>query len=105
MSRIAKRPIVISSGVTVNYQDRQLSVKGPKGELQMKVHEHVDLDMDGDTIQVKTAGTFRRKVPMLGTTHALIRNMFEGVTNGYQKCLNLVGVGYRAADRRRRGDL
>ena len=63
----------------------------------MKVHEHVDLDMDGDTIQVKTAGTFRRKVPMLGTTHALIRNMFEGVTNGYQKRLNLVGVGYRAA--------
>ena len=97
MSRIAKRPIVISSGVTVNYQDRQLSVKGPKGELQMKVHEHVDLDMDGDTIQVKTAGTFRRKVPVLGTTHALIRNMFEGVTNGYQKRLNLVGVGYRAA--------
>ncbi len=97
MSRTAKRPIVISSGVTVNYQDRQLSVKGPKGELQMKVHEYVDLDMDGDAIQVKTADTFRRKVPMLGTTHALIRNMLEGVTNGYQKRLNLVGVGYRAA--------
>jgi large subunit ribosomal protein L6 len=97
MSRIANRPIAIASGVTVNYQDRQLSVKGPKGELQMNVHEQVDLDMDGDTIQVKAAGAFLRKVPMLGTTHALIRNMLEGVTNGYRKQLNLVGVGYRAA--------
>lgn len=97
MSRIAKRPIAIASGVTVNYQDRELSVKGPKGELQMSVHEHVDLEVDGTAIQVKAAGTAQRKVPMLGTTHALIRNMLEGVTNGYQKQLNLVGVGYRAA--------
>ena len=96
MSRIAKRPLAIASGVTVNYQDRQLSVKGPKGELQMSIHKHVDLELDGETIQVKIVGAPKRKVPMLGTTHALIQNMLEGVTNGYRKQLNLVGVGYRA---------
>ncbi len=97
MSRIGKRPINIGNEVQVKYQNRDLSVKGPKGELRMKVHAEVDLDITDQSIRLQPANEQLGITPMLGTTWALVRNMVHGVTTGFVSELNLVGVGYRAS--------
>ena len=97
MSRIAKRPIKVSQGVVVSFNERQLSVKGPKGELQLTAHPAVELKIEGDNIYISPADLNGPMSPMLGTTWALITNMIHGVSHGFQKQLNLVGVGYKAA--------
>ena len=97
MSRIAKRPIKVNQTVEVTFKDRLLSVKGPKGELRLIAHPAVMLKIDDDNIYVSLADLSGPMSPMLGTTWALITNMIHGVTEGFQKQLNLVGVGYKAA--------
>ena len=97
MSRIAKRPIKLTQGVEVSFKERQLSVKGPKGELELTAHPAIELKIDDENIYVSPADQNGPMTPMLGTTWALITNMINGVTEGFQKQLNLVGVGYRAA--------
>ena len=96
MSRIGKRPIKVTQGVEVNFKERLLSVKGPKGELKLKTHPAIELSIDAENISVIPSDQNAPMTPMLGTTRALISNMVHGVTEGFQKQLNLVGVGYRA---------
>ena len=96
MSRIGKRPIKVTQGVEVNFKERLLSVKGPKGELKLKTHPAIELSIDAENISVIPSDQNASVTPMLGTTRTLISNMVHGVTEGFQKQLNLVGVGYRA---------
>ncbi|MCX8076145.1 MAG: 50S ribosomal protein L6 [Aquificaceae bacterium] len=97
MSRIGKKPISIPQGVKVSLQDRELKVEGPKGKLSMRVHPDIKVSVEGNTLKVErpTDQPFHRA--MHGTTSALIRNMIKGVTEGFTKVLEVVGLGYRAA--------
>ena len=96
MSRIGKRPLKLTQGVEVNFKERLLSVKGPKGELELRAHPAIELIIDTENISVLPSDLSAPITPMLGTTRALISNMIHGVTEGFQKQLNLVGVGYKA---------
>ena len=82
--------------VVVTFKDRQLSVKGPKGELHLLAHPAIELKIDEENIYVSPTDLNGPMSPMLGTTWALITNMIHGVTEGFKKQLNLVGVGYKA---------
>jgi large subunit ribosomal protein L6 len=93
MSRVAKKPISIPKGVEINLNGRQLSMKGPKGNLQMDLHPSVSIEKSDTELSVKAADG---AMVMAGTTRALLNNMMVGVTRGYERKLNLVGVGYRA---------
>lgn len=95
MSRIAKRPIPIPSGVTVTVQDQRVTVNGPKGELKLALHPFVDVQTASDTVRVsvKQPENVKHKA-MWGTFYSLIRGMIEGVTNGYHKQLRIHGVGF-----------
>ncbi len=97
MSRIGKKPIEIPAGVKVSIQEGEIRVEGPKGKLSMKLHPDISVRLEGNTIRVErpTDQPFHRA--MHGTTAALIRNMIKGVTEGYTKVLEVVGLGYRAA--------
>ena len=96
MSRIGKRPIPIPKDVEVKIQGDLISVKGPKGELKRHVHPDISVSTDGDTISVHTADESRQSRSLHGLFGALIYNMVIGVTNGFEKRLEIVGVGYRA---------
>ena len=94
MSRVAKDPIKLPSGVDIDISGSQLNVKGPKGKLELVMHPGVSLDeTDGEYI-VKPDGD--QNMAMAGTFRALVNNMVIGVSDGFQKKLQLVGVGYRA---------
>ncbi len=94
MSRIAKSPIEIPQGVDVNIGDAQVSVKGPKGNLQMAVHPAVKFAMEDGICNVQWNEA--KDVAMAGTYRALLNNMITGVSEGFEKKLLLQGVGYRA---------
>lgn len=96
MSRIGKLPVNIPDGVQVNLQDNKLTVKGPKGELQRQLHEEMAINIEDGQIVVTRPSDDKKHRALHGLTRALIFNMVEGVTNGYQRGLELVGVGYRA---------
>jgi len=96
MSRLGKKPIKISQGVEVKMEESRLYVKGPKGDLELSTHPSVDLKIDELNIYVSPAKKNEPMPPMVGTTWALITNMIYGVTEGFKKQLNLVGVGYKA---------
>ncbi len=97
MSRVGKRPVVIPQGVQLNMQDQVLSVKGPKGELNRRLNGEVEVTIEDDRIVVKRRNDSKRLRALHGLTRTLIANMVEGVTNGFTKSLDLVGVGYRAS--------
>ncbi|MEE4216699.1 MAG: 50S ribosomal protein L6 [Xanthomonadales bacterium] len=94
MSRIAKSPVQIPQGVDVNISDAQVSVKGPKGNLQMDVHPAVKFAMEDGTCTVQWSEN--KDIAMAGTFRALLNNMITGVSEGFEKKLLLQGVGYRA---------
>lgn len=94
MSRIAKAPIELPKGVEFKHQGGLVSVKGPKGNLEMKLHPGVSLEQDESTISVKPVKA--SDTPMAGTMRSLVDSMVVGVTDGFEKKLNLIGVGYRA---------
>jgi large subunit ribosomal protein L6 len=94
MSRIAKIPIPIPSGVNVCLDGETIRVKGRKGELTMKLHSEVALQIDNSEIRVSAKDNARQAIA--GTTRSLVNNMVKGVTEGFEKKLTLVGVGYRA---------
>lgn len=96
MSRIGKLPVAIPSGVTATLNENSLTVKGPKGELSMTFVEDVTVSQGEDGIQVKPRGESKRARAMWGMQRALIANLVQGVSAGYEKDLELVGVGYRA---------
>ena len=97
MSRIGKKPIEVPSGVEVNIKDNVVIVKGPKGTLSRSFHIDVILKKEGEQILVERPSDKKLHRALHGTTRSLISNMVEGVTKGYEKTLELVGVGYRAA--------
>ncbi len=101
MSRIGKQPITVPSGVDVTIdtssEKRSVRVKGPKGELAIDVVGEVTVERDGDTIVVTRANDERRNRALHGLTRTLVSNMVTGVSQGFTKELDIVGVGYRAA--------
>lgn len=94
MSRLIKKPIIIPQGVTVTQGDGILAVRGPKGELTVRVPTSVAVKIDGRNLWIEKGGEGERA--LLGTTWALTRNAVEGVTEGFVKILEIEGVGYRA---------
>ena len=95
MSRVAKKPINLPKGVECQVKADAITVKGPKGTLAMAAPAGVDVTIDGG--QIKLSAKTADSMKMAGTARALINNMVTGVTDGYQRKLELVGVGYRAA--------
>jgi len=95
-SRIAKRPVNLTKGVSVDLSGDVISVKGPKGSLSMPLNPEVRVSQEGEQIQVVAASGSRFANAISGTTRALIRNMVTGVSQGFERKLELVGVGYRA---------
>ena len=95
MSRVAKKPIALPKGVEFKAAGNAVTVKGPKGTLQIAAPAGVDVAINGGEIQLKAQGDNDHK--MAGTARALINNMVKGVSEGYTRKLELVGVGYRAA--------
>lgn len=96
MSRLAKRPIPVPQGVTARLDNGMLTAKGPKGEDSMDVHSEIEITLDGDAVSVAPRSGSRLARSMTGTTCALVRNLFTGVSEGFTRRLQLVGTGYRA---------
>jgi large subunit ribosomal protein L6 len=96
MSRIGKAPIAVPDKVTVKLDPPGISVEGPKGSLSMPLSDLIKVDMDAAEIRVSTASEHRKARAMHGLTRSLIQNMVTGVTDGFIKSLEIVGVGYRA---------
>ncbi len=97
MSRIGKRPISIPSGVDVKIEGNVVTVKGPKGTLTKDMHPLINIAMEEQTIVVTRPDDAPLSRSLHGLTRTLVANMIEGVTNGFSKSLDMVGVGYRAA--------
>ncbi|MFA6973890.1 MAG: 50S ribosomal protein L6 [Parcubacteria group bacterium] len=97
MSRIGKKVIVILPGVEVKLNNTRLSVKGPKGTLEMVVNREVTINIGEKEINVEKTGKSKKAPAVWGLTRALIDNMIVGVTTGYKKQLELQGVGFRMA--------
>jgi len=97
MSRVAKSPVVIPSGVDVKLDGCDITVKGSAGQLSYKIHQDVSVEINDNVIQVKWDDAIKKAVAQAGTTRASINNMLTGVTKGFEKKLTLIGVGYRAA--------
>jgi large subunit ribosomal protein L6 len=96
MSRIGKKPIPIPEGVQIDLKDDLLLVKGPKGQLQRKLHPKVKIDTVDSQIVVSTVEEDRESKAFQGLFRSLISNMVHGVSQGFEKSLEIVGVGYRA---------
>jgi len=97
MSRIGKAPISVPGGVTVTLNGLDVKVKGPKGELSRTLPDGVSIAQDGTTLVVSPASDNRRSRERHGLCRTLVANMVEGVSKGYTRKLEIVGVGYRAA--------
>ncbi len=98
MSRIGNKTITIPSGVEVTLQPKnEVTVKGPKGELSRKFADVVDISVEDSVVTVKRLNEKKHSKQLHGTTRALLANMIEGVSNGFTRELQLVGIGYKAA--------
>ena len=97
MSRIGKKPIVVPAGVTVTVEGNKATVKGPKGTLVKEFNKDLTIKVEGNEIIVERPNDEIEMRALHGTTRALLHNMVVGVSEGFKKVLNLVGVGYRAA--------
>ena len=98
MSRIGKKPITIPAGVTVSVKDAVVTVKGPKGTLTQDVDRDIIVEVEGNEVNVKRPTEQIRHRAMHGLYRSLIANLVKGVTEGYKKELELVGVGFKAAN-------
>lgn len=96
MSRIANNPVAIPSGVDVNINGQQITVKGSKGELSHNVHQLVTAEQEENLLKFKAVESSKSSVALAGTTRALLQNIVTGVSEGFEKKLAIVGVGYRA---------
>ena len=99
MSRIGKRPIPVPKGVTVTVEGNTVKVKGPKGELQQVVHPELGVTLENGELTVTRPSEEARHKALHGLTRTLVANMVEGTSKGFQKTLELVGVGYKAEPR------
>ena len=96
MSRVAKNPIAVPSGVNVSISGDELSAKGPQGQMAMNLHNSVKVEQDGNELKVAPKNEGKASWAMAGTMRALVSNIVTGVSAGFEKKLQLVGVGYRA---------
>ncbi|MDO4288232.1 MAG: 50S ribosomal protein L6 [Eubacterium sp.] len=96
MSRIGKAPVVIPAGVEVKLDGHTLTVKGPKGELVRDFHEDMIIEIEGNEVIVKRPSEIKAHKSLHGLTRALIQNMVTGVSQGFEKALEINGIGYRA---------
>ena len=97
MSRIGKKAVPIPSGVTANVEGQTVKVKGPKGALQLVLHDDITVKMDKGAIQVDPRSQTKRARSQWGTARTLVNNLMTGVTKGFEEKLEITGVGYRAA--------
>jgi large subunit ribosomal protein L6 len=97
MSRVGKRPVAVPSGVTATVDGQTVKMKGPKGQLQFVVHNDVEVKLDNGQVKVKPRVETNRAQALYGTARAQVANLVEGVTKGFEKKLEITGVGYRAA--------
>ena len=97
MSRIGKKPVAIPAGVTARLDGQSIAVKGAKGELTFTAPEEVRVSIDAGAIHVTPHGEDKRARAMWGTARARIQNLVAGVTKGFEKRLEITGVGYKAA--------
>jgi large subunit ribosomal protein L6 len=97
MSRVAKMPVTVPSGVDVTMNEQHISVKGAGGQLSIANNELVKIIRQGDTLTFEPANESREANAMSGTLRQLVNNMVVGVTKGFEKKLSLIGVGYKAA--------
>ena len=97
MSRIGKRVLTIPAGVTVDVNDRLVTVKGPKGELNLNLVKNIEVKVEGTELTVEKLKEDKVTNEMHGTTNANINNMLIGVSEGFKKELEIIGVGYRFA--------
>lgn len=95
MSRIGNRILTVPENVTVTNENGQITVKGPKGELSLELNKNLNVEIDGNEVKVTRNSEIKKTKQMHGTTNALIANMIEGVSKGYEKGLEIIGVGYR----------
>ena len=95
MSRIGKRTLIIPEKVNVELNEQKLTVKGPKGELSLNIEKCIKVNIEDSKITVEPVNQLKHTREMHGTTNANIKNMLIGVTEGYKKGLEIVGVGYR----------
>ena len=96
MSRIANNPVSIPKGVEITLSGQEVSVKGSKGNLTVTLHDLVGISQEEDRLQLKAVEVSKKSVALAGTFRSLVNNMVVGVSSGFQKELQLQGVGYRA---------
>lgn len=96
MSRIGKRPIILPDGVEYKNEDNFITVKGPKGELSRQFNKDISITKEGNELIVTRPSDQKEHRSLHGTTRSVLANMVEGVTKGFEKTLEMVGVGYRA---------
>ena len=97
MSRIGKKAVTVPTGVTANVEGQTVKVKGPKGALQVIVHDDVSVAMDKGSIKLEPRSETKRARSMWGTSRTLVANVMSGVTKGFEERLEITGVGFRAA--------
>ncbi|MCM3719767.1 50S ribosomal protein L6 [Fictibacillus phosphorivorans] len=98
MSRVGNKPIEVPGGVTINVaNDNTVSVKGPKGELSRKFNADIKINVQDNEITVERPSDHKEHRALHGTTRSVLNNMVIGVTNGYERALEIIGVGYRAS--------
>ena len=97
MSRVGKRAVSVPSGVTANVQGQTVNVKGPKGALSVVLSDEVVAKLDGNAIKLDPRNETKRARSMWGTSRTLVSNLMTGVTKGFERRLEINGVGYRAA--------
>jgi large subunit ribosomal protein L6 len=97
MSRVGKKPVAIPSGVTASVEGQLVKVKGPKGALSLELHSDVAAKVEGSEVKVDPRFETKRARAMWGTYRSLLANVMEGVTKGFERRLEITGVGYRAA--------
>ena len=97
MSRIGKRPVAVPSGITANVAGQTVKVKGPKGTLEVVLHDDISVKLDGGQIKVDPRSETKRARSQWGTSRTLIANLIAGVTKGFEQRLEINGVGYRAS--------
>jgi large subunit ribosomal protein L6 len=97
MSRIGKRAVTVPSGVTANIEGQTVKVKGPKGALSLVLDENLSAKLEGNALQIEKRNEGARAKSMWGTSRTLVNNLMTGVTKGFERKLEITGVGYRAA--------
>ena len=98
MSRIGKLPVIIPAGVSISIDNGVVTVKGPKGELKQEINPNITVEIEGNVCNVTRPNDEKENRAMHGLYRSLINNMVIGVSEGYKKTLELVGVGYRASN-------